>query len=218
VILRASMPVGALAFWVCVLVAAARFPSEYDWRYMTTSMLIYPERNPAGHLWASAALVVCAGAGLVWVGALRGTLRLHGRWVLAAGYGCMILSSLLPERWFAIRRGHETLAIAGFIGVCYGLVLVSHSARTLKPALRRWLPPLLAVTAFSPLVAAGVTQIYLTWWRPELPWVGLAWRTQGVPLYLSFALWEWITCALLSVYMAGIGLAVGDETCRTLSS
>jgi hypothetical protein len=212
------MPVGVLAFWICMVGAAHRFPSEYDWRYMTTSMLIYPERNPAGHLWASAALIACAGAGLVWVRALRETVRFRGRWVLAAGYACMILSSLLPERWFAIRRGHEILAIAGFVGVCCGLVLLSHTARTLKPGPPRRLPLLLGVTAFSPLVAAGVTQLYLTWWRPELPWVGLAWRTQGVPLYLSFALWEWITCALLSAYMAGIGLAVGEQTCRTLNS
>jgi hypothetical protein len=217
--LSASMPLGVLAFWVCIVIAAHRFPSEYDWRYMTTSLLIYPERNPAGHLWASAALIACAGAGLVWVTAQRATLRFGRLWVLAGGYSCMILSSLLPERWLSIRDGHEILAIAGFVGVCCGLVRVSltpgsaqHRSSTRVPV-----PMWLAMIAFSPIAIAGVTQAYLAWWRPELPWVGLAWRSLGVPLYLSFALWEWVTCALLSAYMTGIGLVVGEQTWKTSS-
>jgi hypothetical protein len=209
------MPLGALAFWLCMLLAAWRFPSDYDWRYTTTSQLIYPERNPAGHLWASSALMACAGAGLIWVWAVRGSLHLRRLWVLAAGYSCMILSSLLPERRWSLRNGHEILAIAGFIGVCCGLALVSLN---LKPAPRhptRVLPVSLAVIAFSPIAIAGITQAYLTWWRPDLPWVGPAWRALHVPLYLSFALWEWVTCAVLSAYMTGIGIAVGAQACKT---
>jgi hypothetical protein len=216
-ILRASMPAGVLAFWVCMLVAAAHFPSEYDWRYMTTSQLIYPERNPAGHLWASAALIACAAGGLMWLSALPRTARLRGLPLLAAGYGCMILSSLLPERWLSIRDGHEALAIAGFVGVCAGLVLLSvhHLAsRSQRHAPRAWLIAL-AGLAFSPIAMAGITQIYLTWWRPDLPWVGLTWKAMGVSPALSFALWEWITCAVLSAYMTAIGLAVGEHLCRT---
>jgi hypothetical protein len=211
------MPLGVLAFWVCIVVAAHRFPSEYDWRYMTTSQLIYPERNPAGHLWASAALIACAAAGLIWVYAQRATLRFSRLWVLAAGYCCMILSSLLPERWFSIHNGHEILSMAGFIGVCCGLVLVSLNTGSAQHKSSSLLPVLLAVIAFSPIAIAGITQAYLTWWRPELPWVGLAWRSLGVPLYLSFALWEWITCALLSAYMTGIGLVVGEQAWKTSS-
>jgi hypothetical protein len=212
------MPCGVLAFWVCMVVAAQQFPYQYDWRYTTTSQLIYPERNPAGHLWASSALILCAAAGLLWVWAMRGVQRLRGRGLLAAGYTCMILSSLLPERWFSIRNGHETLAIAGFMGVCGGLVRVSLNLKTAQPVPSRAVPQLLAMIAFSPIAMAGITQAYLTWWRPDLPWVGPAWRSLNVPLYLSFALWEWVTCALLSAYMTGIGMAVGIQACKTSSS
>jgi hypothetical protein len=216
-ILRASMPLGALAFWVCMLVAARRFPSQYDWRYTTISQLIYPERNPAGHLWGSAALIACAIGGLAWVRALRNTRLLKGPSVLAAGYSCMILSSVLPERWLPIRDGHEILAIAGFIGVYCGLVQVSLQTWSSERACARWLAVSIAAMAFLPLAIAAVTQAYLTWWRPDLPWVGPAWKAMGVPLYLSFALWEWVTCALLSAYMAGVGMTVGEATCRTSS-
>jgi hypothetical protein len=212
--LRASMALGVLAFWILIDRAARRFPGAYDWRYMTMSQLIYPERNPAGHPWASAALIACAGAGLIWLAALPETLRFRARAILATGYTCMILSALLPERWLSIRNGHEMLAIAGFISVCCGLVLLSLNARNPERGSSRLLPVSFALVAFSPIAMAGVTQAYLTWWRPELPWVGLAWRTMRVPLYLSFALWEWVTCALLSAYMAGVGLVVGEQTCR----
>jgi uncharacterized membrane protein len=214
-ILSASMPLGVLAFWVCMSIAAVRFPSQYDWRYMTTSVLLYPERNPAGHWWASAALMACASAGLIWVWALRETRRSPGRYVLAAGYLCMILSSSLPERWLSIRNGHEILAIAGFVGMCSGLVLVSLHYLSTERHQSRVLPVLLAAVAFLPVLITGITQAYLSWWRPDLPWVGLAWKTIGVPLPLSFALWEWVTCAVLSAYMTGIGFAVGDQAWKT---
>ena len=76
---------------------------------------------------------------------------------------------------------------------------------------------MLAVLAFLPVVITGITQAYLTWWRPDLPWVGLAWKTMGVSPLLSFALWEWVTCAVLSAYMTCIGIAVGEHVCRTSS-
>jgi len=189
--LCAGMPLGVFAFWVCMVAAATRFPSEYDWRYMTISVLIYPERNPAGHLWASAALTACAVGGLLGIAVLSRKERTPGLYILATGYICMIASS-------SIRNGHQILAILGFISMCAGLVL----------AARRYLPltPLIIV-ALLPIACAALTQAYLSCFRPELPWVGLLWRATGVPLYLSFALWEWVTCAVLSAYMTGIGVA-----------
>jgi hypothetical protein len=209
------MPVGVLAFWICMSIAVLRFPAHYDWRYITISQLIYPERNPQGHLWASIALAACATGGLIWVCALPRAHRFPGLYVLGVGYSCMIGSSLLPERVLHVPYGHETLAIAGFICVCTGLVQLSLRHLSTGSHQSRLLPILLASVAFSPIVLGGLTQAYLDYARPDIPWVGLAWRTMGIPLYLSFALWEWITCALLSAYMAGIGVAVGKQACRT---
>jgi hypothetical protein len=49
------------------------------------------------------------------------------------------------------------------------------------------------------LVLAGLTQAYLALARPSLPWVSPAWRSLGVPLYLSFGVWEWISCVMFSL-------------------
>jgi len=64
----------------------------------------------------------------------------------------------------------------------------------------RFYAGLLAGLPVSPILIAAVTQAYISHARPELPWVGLEWRVLGAPVYLSFALWQWITCAVFSVY------------------
>jgi hypothetical protein len=196
------MPLGVLAFWLGMSFAAVRFPAEYDWRYMTISMLLYPERNPLGHWWASGGLALCGLCGFIWACAqLQSGVRTG---ILAAGYFCMVCSSLLPERLIAIPHGHEILAIAAFVCICIGLV------RTVLAVTARGQPPtrsrVLVVLAIplAPMLAAAATQLYLDVLRPDLPWVGLLWRELGVPLGLSFALWEWATCIALSLYMAAL--------------
>jgi len=60
---------------------------------------------------------------------------------------------------------------------------------------------LLAGFAVSPIVLAAIAQAYVSNALPALPWVGLEWREHGVPVYLSFAFWEWVTCAVFSLYV-----------------
>jgi uncharacterized protein (DUF2126 family) len=60
---------------------------------------------------------------------------------------------------------------------------------------------LLAGFAVSPIIVTAVAQVYVSHALPGLPWVSLAWRERGVPVYLSFAFWEWVTCAVFSVYV-----------------
>ena len=62
-------------------------------------------------------------------------------------------------------------------------------------------PIIFAGAALAPIVLAALAQAYVSYELPELKWVNLAWRARGVPLYLSFAFWEWVTCAVFSVYM-----------------
>jgi hypothetical protein len=66
----------------------------------------------------------------------------------------------------------------------------------------------LALLLVAPIVFAGLAQVYVFYVKPELHWVGLAWRTRGVPVYLSFAFWEWMTVVLLSVYLTVLGIVV----------
>ncbi|MGH7481147.1 MAG: hypothetical protein ACRELV_03260, partial [Longimicrobiales bacterium] len=56
-----------------------------------------------------------------------------------------------------------------------------------------------AAIGAAPLVAVGVTQLALYLDQRDLGWVDAGWRAMGVPLWLSFAFWQWLAVALLWV-------------------
>jgi hypothetical protein len=62
--------------------------------------------------------------------------------------------------------------------------------------------------------ALCIGNVQLTYHTPQLPWVGLEWRSQGVPAYLSFAFWEWVTCVVFSAYTTTLSLATTDGSAR----
>jgi hypothetical protein len=203
-----------LAFWGGMLMAGRKFPSEYDWRYMTISSLVYGDRNPNGYLWARAGIVMCALAGLYWTTGLARSRRQSGIaeqpvgiWALGLGYLCMMCCALLPERLVGIPKAHEVLALAAFVCVCIGMAhstikAVERSARLVRlSGSPRLYAVILAGVPLSPIVLAILAQAYVAYALPGLPWVSLAWRARGVDVYLSFAFWEWVTCAAFSVYM-----------------
>src|SRR5215470_8743582 len=119
-----AVTLGTLVFWVGMTVAKRSFPSEYDWRYMTISSLVYAQRNPSGFLWARGGILLCGIAGLYW------TARLLRRWkqlcileppigtsVLGLGFLCMTCCAMVPEGRFRVPRGHDFLALAAFVGI-----------------------------------------------------------------------------------------------------
>jgi hypothetical protein len=219
--LCAMAPLGVLAFWAGLWIAARRYPTEYDWRYMSISNLLYPDRNPDGYQWAWGGLTLCALGGLCWTTALfrerssGGTGRRPiGIWALLVGYVCMVCA-LVPERVLQVPKGHEILALMAFFGQCVGIVQLTFLASERSFRIRRHPFPgtprlyagLLAGAALLPILLAGLAPAYVSYALPELRWVGLEWRSRGVPLYLSFTFWEWITCVVFSVYTAGLCLA-----------
>ncbi len=204
---------GLFAFWSGLLMAVHLYPSEYDWRYMTMSNLVYPERNPAGHFWASAGIVLCGLSGLYWARILARRAVQAGEGgssaviaMLRLGFFSMVCCALLPERLWPMPKGHEFLALSAFLCLCAAIVL--HTFRTVEHYLARRMGTsakaarryagLAAALPLTPLLLASLAQTYVSRMRPELPWVGLAWRDIRVPLYLSFAFWEWATCAALT--------------------
>jgi hypothetical protein len=217
---RATAPCGVLAFWIGMLTAGRGYPTEYDWRYITMSSLVYAERNPDGFLSARAGIALCGLAGLWWTaGLLRSgpplrAQRLFGIRTLGLGYLCMMCCALLPERLAPIPKAHELLALAAFIGICAGMVLVTFVAVgeggrlcRLPTGERRLYAAILVGIPLAPILLAVLAQAYVTRELPALPWVNLGWRARGVPLCLSFAFWEWVTCAVLSVYMMVLSLS-----------
>ena len=217
----AMAPVGVLAFWGGLWMAGRRYPSEYDWRFMSISNLLYTDRNPAGYPWAWGGLMLCALGGLSWTMVLvrassrKGAkLRPTGIWALVLGYVCM-LCALLPASLIRIPKGHEILALSAFFGLCTGIVQLTFAAAKRTARLRmgssetcsRIYAGLLAGVALLPVLLACAAQAYVSYARPQLPWVGLEWRSRGVPVYLSFAFWEWITCVVFSLYTVSLCLA-----------
>jgi len=212
--LRISASIGVLAFWCGMWMADRLYPSEYDWRYITMSSLVYPDRNPRGYLWAWTGVALCALAGLHWT-AMRlwqsrqvaSLTRPSGVRALTIGYLCMMCCGMLPGPLLRLPKLHELLALSAFFGVGIGLVQSTlQMARqsvwlSALPGTRRWYALGLAGVAVSPIVLAALAQAYVSYALPQLPWVSLAWRTRGVPVWLSFAFWEWVTCAVFSAYM-----------------
>jgi hypothetical protein len=182
-----------LAFWSGLGLAARAYPSEYDWRYMTISTLLYRDRNPHGYGWGRTGLVACALFGLWWVLRSGGRAgRLNG--LLVGGYLGMMLCALVPSPFFGLEKPHEWLAVTGFLCMCVaatGLALAARSSQRSGPWRPAWL--LASIVPLLPVAAAAVSQSYAS--HAHLPWVSLAWRTRGIPAYWSFAFWEWLACA-----------------------
>jgi len=200
------------AFWCGMLAAALAYPGGYDWRYQTISVLLYADQNPHGYLWAWAALWLCGLAGFVWTSApgrnpasTTGDPAAAGLRVLQLGFLCMCCA-VLPDRLLPWSKGHEFFAILAFLGISIGVARLlwvtadfrasgGNAMTPIQVRIKRavaWLPVL-------PLLLAGCTQAYLALERPDLPWVTRLWRTRGISPWLSFGLWEWLSCVAFSV-------------------
>lgn len=212
---------GVLTFWGGIILAGWRYPAEFDWHYMTLSMLISPRRNPDGYVWAASGLVLSASLALCWAIALARNGGRNddegpqGAWLLAWGCVCMVCSVIMPWRLPRLPKLHEVLTLFAFAGLCLGMIrLALQTAKRAIPLRRNgsaqrlplWGAALVGV-AVLPIFIAGLAEAYVFYALPQLHWVSLAWRARGVPMYLSFAFWEWITCGVLSAYMMLLSLA-----------
>ena len=208
VLRRAAAPAAILGFWGGMAAAAHAYRPGYDWRYQTISVLLYRDQNPGGYAWAWAGLWLCGLAGVAWTTArlrrFAGTREAQatGLRFLQLGFLCMTCA-VLPDRLLPWPRGHEAFAIAAFLGLCVGItrqMFVAVNSREARASgqntsiARRFA----ALLPLAPLLFAASTQAYLALARPNLPWVTPRWRTLGVSSFLSFGMWEWITCAVLS--------------------
>jgi hypothetical protein len=208
-------------FWGGIAVAERLSHGEFDWRYMTLSTLISPRRNPAGYIWAASGLVLSSLSALCWAMALAWHCnvtvgeRPRGIWLLGWGSLCMTCSVILPWRLPRLPKEHEVLTLFAFAGLCLGMIRLAF--QTTERVLRRrsggsarrlrLYGGAVAGLAVVPIFLAGLADAYVFYVLPQLRWVSLAWRARGVPMYLSFAFWEWITCAVLSFYMAILSVA-----------
>jgi hypothetical protein len=184
-----------------IAVAMVRFPGGYDWAYTVISRLASRSHNPHGGLWLSASLV--AALLVVWPATtylLRAAAASRGgrgavtalRVGVAGGVLLGVEGLLQLDFSGVLRKGHELLALVTFVGL-YAGVLGLYTQRIRADA--RFLGPALLV--LLPMFAIAASQLALYFGQRELGWVSTDWRELGVPLWLSFAFWQWLAVTLL---------------------
>ncbi len=201
-----------LAFGVGM--AIRQFPGEFDWMYTVISHLASTTRNPDGGRWASGALFFAVL--LLWP-ATHFLARTTGRAdilpraaVAALRIGLICCAALALEGLLELdysrhlRKGHEIVALFAFLG-CYGGVLGMYLHRIRETA--SLLVPALMV--ILPLCAIGITQLALYFDQRDLGWVDTGWREMGIPVWLSFAFWQWLAGIFLGLGL-GCLIVTGD--------
>jgi hypothetical protein len=115
--------------------------------------------------------------------------------------------AVLPDRLLPLPKAHELFAIVAFVGIGTGMLqqMLKFADVHRSPARAGTAAPLRAPIAAGvllvPCALTGLTLAYLALVRVNWRWLGPVWRAHSTPRCLSFAPWEWGTCALLSLYL-----------------
>lgn len=184
--------------------AAAAFPGGYDWAYTVASALASQKHNPTGSKWFAGGVVL----GTIFLGVALSGIRakepfgggfyLICLWVGVVGCGLVGLERLLLFHFSdRFHKGHELLALLAFLGLYIGVGGLIFQLRGVGES-GRWPVFLL----FLPLSAILCVQLWLYYDQRDLGWVDPGWREKGVPVWLSFAFWQWWA-------MVGLWLALG---------
>ncbi len=211
-----ALALALVTFAAGVAIAARNYPEQpYDWSYVVVSALASHKHNPEGGHWFSAALGLSMLALWPVVTYLRDASA--GRWPIAtlrAGVLCGVAVGVerLVFVHFSdlVHKAHELLAVGVFVGMYAGVLgLYAHRVRHDRRALAG------ALIVGAPLIAIGITQLALYFDQRDLGWVDHGWRAMGVPVWLSFAFWQWLAVALLWV---GLGHLVWSSASNRLKS
>lgn len=193
---------GLAVFVAGLALAAAAYPAGFDWQYMVVSRLASRKHNPDGSLWFSLGLALAML--LLWpvMDRIRpdGGGRFAGR-ALRAGilFACLVglERALLVHVSDRLDKSHEALALLAFLSLYLGL-LATYASRLRSGTLRTW--P--ALPSLVPLVGVGVANLALYLLQRDVGWVKPNWRALGIPVWQSFAFWQWLTVAALWVAVA----------------
>lgn len=180
--------------------------------YTVLSHLASNRRNPEGGRWLSGAFIVAVV--LLWPVVTRlgrrreeaeggGAHRAHRAATFALRAGLLGGALLGMEGITGLRfseylhKAHEAIALLTFFafygGVLGHLVLRGRASRRFR------LPAALVIL---PVLGVGFAQFGLYIDQRDLGWVNTDWRAQGVPLWMSFAFWQWAAAGGLAAGLA----------------
>ncbi len=195
-----ALSIVVIAIGACL--AVWHYPTSFEWGYTVMSALASQKHNPAGFAWFAGALG--GSMVLLWpatrclersVGA-RGTGAHWAVWALRVGliFGVMVAIESLVFADFSriIHKGHEILALVAFLGA-YAGVLGLHAHHLRQRSVSIWILASVSV----PLVAVGLSEAVLYLGQRDVGWLDHNWRETGIPLWLSFAFWQWLAAAAL---------------------
>lgn len=194
------------------------FPGGFDWRYQTLSDLVARSKNPEGYRYYCFTLVLTPLFLFPLCRYLRRSLEpyssrtaLFSFYTLQIGLAMTLIVGverlLLTTLSDVIHKGHEYLAIIAFGGLFLGVVGFWLALVQTFQIKKSWSPAMLALVTLctaSPLLGAALSQAYLYIVPNDLGWVGPHWAALGVPLYLSFAFWEWLASLAVWIYLYAI--------------
>lgn len=184
------------------IIAAQSYPGGFDWFYTVASALASQKHNPIGSVWFSGSLSVSMLLLWLYVSSIKTELNTmlpaSGYAITALRIGLLFGFTLGVERlliydlshWFY--NAHEGIALVTLLGLYVGILGLLLQIMRLKKS--NIFPVLLVV---SPLVAIGITELWLYLEQHDLGWVNTSWREKGVPIWLSFAFWQWLAIGLI---------------------
>lgn len=190
------------------IMAAQYYPGGFDWFYTVASALASQKHNPIGSFWFAGSVSLSMLFLWFYVSSIKQSLSamlpVAGHAITSIRIG--LISGLLlgAERLFIhdlshwITKAHESIAIFTLLGLYVGILSLLIQLIHRKKC--NIFPVLLIV---SPLVAIGVTGLWLYFMQHDLGWVNTNWREKGISIWLSFAFWQWLAIGLLWI---GMGL------------
>ena len=206
------------------ILSARHYPGGFDWLYTVASALASQKNNPTGSVWFASALSLAMVLLWPYVSALKkglcpslpaaeiaiGALRIG----LVCGALLGLERLLISDLSDLVYKTHEILGIFVFLGLYFGILGLLVQAMLRQ---RMYAFPVLLVA--TPLLACGITQFWLYLNQRDLGWVDTSWREMGIPLWLSFAFWQWLAIGFLWV---GLGLlsftCIEENKMRTSNS
>ena len=200
------------------VLAARHYPGGFDWAYTVASALASQKHNPTGSFWFSGGFILSMVLLWPYVSSLKQSLgpslSTTAKFAIGALRLGLICGALVAAERLLIKdlsdwvyKAHEILALLFFLGLYIGVFVLLIQAMLRQ---RIYMLPIFFVV--GPLLAIGITQLWLYFDQRDLGWVDTSWREMGIPLWLSFAFWQWLAIGGLWVSMGMLSFIGIEKT------